>query len=56
MNEEPKINKKELLDMLEQMAKAYDNLPPGAMLTPISHYDFHSLLLLLVGLLRSEIN
>lgn len=56
MEELPKIDKKELLDMLIQMAKAYDNLPPGAMLSPITHYDFHSLLLMLIALFREQLH
>lgn len=44
--------KEELLDMLSEMIKNYENLPPGALLTPITHYDHQSLLLLLSALFR----
>ena len=54
MEEQPKINKKEVLGMLEHIVKVYEGLPPGAMLAPISHYDYHSLLLILVALFREE--
>lgn len=55
MEEQQKISKKDLLEMLENMIKIYDGLPPGAMLAPISHYDYHSLLLLLLALFREEV-
>ena len=56
VEEEKKFSKKELLDMLEEQAKAYDRLPQGAMLAPVSHYDYHSLLVLLIALFRAESN
>lgn len=56
MEEEKKLSKKEIVGMLEEMCKVYNGLPPGAMLAPISHYDYHSLLLLLVALFREESN
>jgi hypothetical protein len=56
MEEKTKIDKKEVYNMLVEMEKAYDNLPPGAMVAPLTHYDFHSLLLLLIALLREDSN
>jgi len=56
MEEEKKISKDEVYEMLVQLEKAYDNLPPGAMVAPLTHYDFHSLLLILLALLREDSN
>lgn len=47
-------NKKELLKMLEDMIENIERLPPQAMLTAITHYDFCSALLLLSSILRVE--
>jgi hypothetical protein len=44
----------ELIDMLDEMAKAIERLPPGAMLQPITHYDHASLILLLSSILRAS--
>jgi hypothetical protein len=50
----PKPSKKELLDMLSEMIKNIENLPPNAMSTPITHYDLLSALLLVSAVLRAE--
>lgn len=44
--------KEELLEMIKEMIKNLEELPPGAMLTPITHYDHQSLLLLLSALFK----
>lgn len=49
-----KPTKKELLDMLDEMIKTYENLPPQAMSLPISHYDYCSVLMLLSSILRAD--
>jgi hypothetical protein len=54
VNETSSPSKKELIDMLDTMIKNIESLPPLAMSTPISHYDFVSSLLLLLSILRSE--
>jgi hypothetical protein len=54
MKEYPKITKKELIDMLDEMRKNIENLPQHAMLTPITHADFCSLLILLSSILHSD--
>jgi len=51
---EEKPNKKELLDMLQEMIIRIEGLPPAAMLTPISHYDFYAGLILLKSILSHE--
>jgi len=54
-NEEyPKPSKKEMIFMLEEMARNIEKLPPHAMLAPINHYDFCSLMILLSSLFRAE--
>jgi hypothetical protein len=46
--------KKELLFMLSEMIRNIDNLPQHVMSTPITHYDFSSLLILLAALFRTD--
>lgn len=53
--ENAKPTKKELLDMIDEMAKNIENLPPHAMSLPINHYDFFSLLVLLSALFKNEL-
>lgn len=52
--EEPNsgLTKEELREAVQGMIDSYEGLPPGAMLTPITHYDLHSVLLLLEAFLR----
>lgn len=50
------LSKKELMDMLKEMIKNIENLPPHAMLSPISHYDHFSLIMVLVALFEAERN
>lgn len=49
-----KPSKKDLLDMLDEMIKNYENLPPHAMISPITHYDLAAALMLLSSILRAE--
>lgn len=49
-----KPNKKELLNMLKLMQQNIENLPTQALLTPVNHYDFLSLLMLLSSIFESE--
>lgn len=49
-----KLTKQEILDMVEEMIKNVDNLPRYAMSAPITHIDYHSLLLLLSAILRLD--
>lgn len=49
-----KPTKKEMLEMLEEMRKRIESLPPDAMLAPITHADFCSLLMLLSSILRAD--
>jgi len=46
--------REELLEMLADMIKTYENLPQNAMTQPITHYDLLSVLLLMSSILRSS--
>jgi hypothetical protein len=46
--------KKELLNMLSEMIKNIENLPQHAMNNPINHYDFSSLLILILALFKDD--
>lgn len=51
--EEPKkLDKKELLGMLDRMIQSIEGLPPQAMQTYINHYDFCSALILIRTILN----
>ena len=50
--EGPRLSKGQMLGMLTEMRKGYENLPKNAMNTPITHCDLVSLMLLLEALLR----
>lgn len=49
-----KPDRKELLGILEQMADNIEKMPPEAMQTPITHFDYWSLLVLLSEILRED--
>jgi hypothetical protein len=51
-----KPSRKELLDMLDEMTKRIEELPPHATLAPVTHADFASLLMLLSSIFRSDCN
>ncbi len=56
MNEEKEIiKKKELIDMLDEMVKNIESLPPHAMLASITHYDYCSLIILLSAIFKSDL-
>ena len=46
--------KADLVKILDEMVKRYESLPSGAMVAPVYHYDFVSLLLFLSSWLRCE--
>lgn len=50
-----KPTKKELLNMLEDQIKAFDNLPPHAMNNFVTHYDLYAALLLLSSILKEDL-
>lgn len=47
-----KPTKQELIYMLDEMIKNIENLPMGAMLQPITHYDHCALLLWLSAFVK----
>lgn len=46
----------DLQDMIHDMIKSYENLPPHAMQEPVNHYDYLSLLHLISELARDDCN
>jgi len=48
-----KISSIEILDAVNEMIKRYDELPQGAMQSPVTQYDHYSLLLLIKSCLNS---
>lgn len=54
--EENKPTKRELIDMLDEMIKNVEKLPLYAMTSPISHYDYCSLMILLSSLFKSDLD
>ena len=50
---EEKPSKDRMLELLDDLIKSYESLPPNAMNTPVSHYDLLSALILLSSILRS---
>lgn len=53
-NEYKKPNSQDLLDMLSNMIKTYEELPSQAMQTHVTHYDLLSFMMLVSALFRSE--
>lgn len=54
-SEEPKEHtKEELIEMLDNMIRSFENLPQSAMLTPITYYDHVSLMMLLSTILKTK--
>jgi len=49
-----KTKKEQLLDILQEMITTFENLPQHAMATPITHYDYISLLLLMKELFKAS--
>jgi hypothetical protein len=51
-----KPNKKDLLNEIKEMIQSIEKLPPHAMIAPITHYDYWSMLLLLSAILKSDLD
>lgn len=49
-----KPSKKDLLSMLDEMVRNYENLPPHAAVMPITHYDLAASLILISELFRAD--
>lgn len=57
MSEEfKKPTKKELIEMLDEMNLNVEKLPSYAMSSPITHYDYSALLILLSALFKSDLD
>jgi len=50
----PKATKSEMLDMLKQMIKTMEQMPPQAMNSYVTNYDLYSVLLLFSGLFKED--
>lgn len=46
--------KDKLMEILNEMIKTYENLPEHAMMAPITHYDYVSLLMLFRELFKAS--
>lgn len=53
-DEVAKISKSDLMDMLAEQIKAYERLPQHALMTPITHYDLSSFMILALAIFRAE--
>lgn len=51
---ETKPSRADLISMIDEMVANVERLPNQAMLTPITHYDYMSLLLLLSSIFKAE--
>lgn len=51
---ENKLTRAQKVDMLKAISDSIENLPQHAMQTPITHYDYNSLLLLLISIFRDD--
>ena len=51
-----KPTKNELIEMLDEMNKNIERLPPYTLTNPINHYDLSSLLILLSALFKSDLD
>lgn len=49
---EAQTTKKDQLAIVEEMIKRLDDMPQHAMMQPINHYDYYSLLVLMQALLK----
>jgi hypothetical protein len=49
-----KPTRDEMVDMLDMMIKKIEEIPHNAMTTPITHFDYYSLLCLLSSLFKAS--
>lgn len=47
-------NKKELINMLDEMIKSIDNLPTHAMISAVTQYDMQALMMLLSSIFKEK--
>jgi hypothetical protein len=53
-DEKQKMSKSDMIFYIDSMIKSIDNLPQAAMMTPVTHYDYYSLLLLISALFKED--
>lgn len=54
MSEKKKITKEEIENSIEEMLTGLANMRVDAMSLPLTHYDYQSLLILLLSILRAD--
>jgi hypothetical protein len=54
MEEETKFTREDLIEMLAEMVKSYENLPPHASASPLLVMDHYSLLVLLLAIFKAK--
>ncbi len=47
-------SRKDLIDILDEMISATENLPPHALVMPVTHYDHWQLMLLISQILKKD--
>jgi hypothetical protein len=52
--EPPKLTKKDLIKILEDMVKNIENMPQAAMLTSVNQYDIMALMMILVSIFKAK--
>ena len=53
-SELPKLTKADHIEMLKKMIDSYNGLPAHAMAQPVNHYDFCSLMLLVLAFFKDD--
>jgi hypothetical protein len=53
-NDDSKPNKKQLIEMLERDIANMEGLPQSAMVSPVTHYDLVSSLMIVLAIFKSE--
>lgn len=49
------LTKIEIIEIVQEMVNVYENLPSEALFAPLTHQDHHTLLLLLLSLLKADV-
>jgi hypothetical protein len=54
MTDETKPSKQELIAILDELIQGMENLPPHALVMPITHYDHWQLMILISQIFKAE--
>ena len=54
LEEAPKLTKKDLVKILQDMITNIENLPPEAMTVPVNQYDLMGLMMILVAIFKED--